>query len=158
MITLLIACGAGEPGGDSAGSAGADALWAAIDGYESWDQDTTWAGIQPSSDGTHGEYVEIWGNAEALGSTGDDTAAAGSILVKQGYEDADGDDPRSNLTVMWKSDEYGGDDGWFWGNYGADGSVNAAGGSGADAISGCTGCHASGSDARRYVTDTPGGG
>jgi len=163
ILMTLFACTKGDAGdsGTDSGAVGGDeaaaALWAEIDGYDSWGQDDVWAGIQPSSDGTHGDFVQIWGNDAAIGSTGDATAAEGSILVKQGYNDDAGADPKSNLTVIWKSADYGGDDGWFWGNYGADGSVNVAGASGDDAVGGCTGCHSSGSDARRYVTDTPGG-
>ncbi|MCB9746094.1 MAG: cytochrome P460 family protein [Alphaproteobacteria bacterium] len=150
----LFACG--DKGSvDSAGAlddALAAELWEEIQGYESWSQVDPWTGVQTSSDGTHGPYVEIWVNAAHEGSYGDASAAEGSIAVKKGHDAEDGSAPRGFITVMWKNAEAGTDDGWFWARYDDDGTLDVAG-----ALDMCTGCHSAGSDMRRMVTDTPGG-
>lgn len=151
----LLACGEKE-GDDSSPDVGGDALaaelWDAIQGYESWSQVEPWTGVQASSDGTHGPYVEIWVNGEHEGSYGDASAAEGSIAVKKGHDAEDGSAPRGNITVMWKNADAGTADGWYWARYADDGTVEMSG-----SPDGCTGCHSSGDDMRRMVTDTPGG-
>lgn len=126
-------------------------LWAAIDGYQSWNQTADWTGIQPSADGTHGPYVQIWINSTAndtvVSAAGGDMAD-GAILVKEGYSDETGATV-SGLTVMQKIAGYndaGGD--WFWAKFTADsGAVETAG-----IVSGCEGCHAAGQDYVRFET------
>lgn len=148
ILLVVLACGTK---GDALTD---DDLWTRIEGYSSWDQAEPWAGIQPSSDGTHGAYVQIWLNEAAMASVGLDEAAEDSILVKEGYDDAEGASPRGNLTVMWKTlDVELPETGWYWANFTLEGEVNTSGEPGA-----CTGCHSSGSDWRRMETDTPGGG
>lgn len=68
-------------------------------------------------------------------STGE--APAGSIAVKENFADADGATLEA-LTVMRRVAGYhpeGGD--WFWAQYGADGTVMAAG-----RVEMCVSCHA----------------
>ena len=151
----LVACAA-EDGSDTAdGQSETDAMTedmlAAMEGYESWSQTDPWTGIQTSSDGTHGSHVQIWVNDIAAGSE-DTDAAYGSLIVKRGYDGETDADARDFVTAMWKVEGYDTDNGeWFWLNAGDDGSIAVAGGS-----SSCYGCHASGDDYRRYLTDTPG--
>lgn len=159
---LLLACAA-ETGDDTAGvdplqaerEALAEDVWADMADYTSWGQADPWTGIQPTSDGTHGEYVQIWLDTAALGSLGEASAAVGATVVKRGYADAAGADPYGNLTVMRKLDEEAvAETGWLWISFNAEsGEISKAEDSG-----GCASCHASGSDYRRMLTDTPGGG
>lgn len=157
IIALLAAC-ATEDKTDEL-QAGRDALaaelWGEIEGYESWDQVDPWTGYQPSADGTHGEYVQIWLNDEAVASYEDDSAATGSVLVKKGYADPEGADPYGNLTVMLKPEDTTSvpATGWLWVSFASDGTFSKA-----EDDAGCAGCHASGSDYRRMVVDVPGGG
>lgn len=115
-----------------------DDLLDAIEGYEDWAQPTGWEGAQPSCDGTHGNYVEIWTNTlttDALAAHAD-PLPDGATLVKQGYED-DRNTPK-NLTVMRKLSGFDPDHGdWFWGQYDAEGNELASG-----AVTGCADCHA----------------
>lgn len=156
---LLVACATGgsdgtetDTGLSSEDTELAEALWTAIDGYQDWSQTVDWEGVQPSEDGTHGAYVQIWLDDLANGTV---EAAAGSdmpggaILVKEGYDDAEGATLKA-ITVMQKIDGYDADNGdWFYGRYDADGGILIAG---QDAIDSCAGCHASGQDSVRYTT------
>lgn len=134
----------------------ADELVAAIDGYESWSQVSPWDGIQQSSDGTHGDYVQIWFNAGAAADWGG-TIGDGGISVKKGYDDAEGNGARDFVTVMYKVDGYDSDNGdWFFARLGDDGSIGVIG---EEAAGMCAGCHAAAAtdgDYLRTVTDTPG--
>lgn len=146
-LPLALACNKSD--GDSAGDAGldqdaADALWSEISGYESWNQDSNWVGIQESDDGTHGSHVQIWYNdTTAAGfAAGGDTLDDGSILVKEGYNGASEDDLAA-ITVMKKD---GGQ--WFWARYTASGEATVAGFD----ESFCSGCHAQGKDMVTHVS------
>ena len=155
MFFLLLACAANTGDADALQAdrdALAEALWPQVEGYETWDQAEPWVGIQPSADGTHGEFVQIWLDSVALASYEADAADAGAIVAKKGYSDAEGLDPYGNLTVMWKPEDATAvpETGWLWVSFGSDGSFTEAEDGG-----GCAGCHASGSDYRRMVTDTP---
>ncbi len=151
-VTLLLACATPDEDLQGARDALATDLWAQIDGYESWTQQDPWTGVQPSSDNTHGEYVQIWLNDAAVGSYAEDAAADDSIVVKRGYRDEAAADAYGNITVMWKTDDPSvAETGWLWVSYGAaDGAATKA-----EDNAGCAGCHASGSDYRRMVTDVP---
>lgn len=149
---LTFACGDKDGDSGDAGSglssedtATAEALWTEIAGYDGWNQDAAWVGVQESEDETHGSHVQIWFNDAAA----DSFAAAGSemdegsVLVKEGYDSASESD-LNGVTVMKKS---GGD--WFWAKYGADGSISTAGEAAAGS---CGGCHASGKDSIRFIS------
>lgn len=159
VLFFLLACGTPTTGDTADLQAERDALaadlWTELDGYESWGQAEPWTGLQLSSDGTHGEYVQIWLDELALASITADTATVGSIIAKRGYADEAGADPYGNLTVMWKLDDPAvAETGWLWVSFNATtGEVSKA-----EDNAGCAGCHASGSDWRRMVTDVPGGG
>lgn len=134
-------------------------LWTAISGYESWAQVGPWTGIQESSDGTHGAYVQIWANTTAAGDY--DAVAAGTqasfsdgaIFVKRAYTADDVATLQPQTIVMQKIDGYASATGdWFWAIYDADGMASPAGD-----VDMCTGCHAAGDDYSRVATDVPGG-
>jgi hypothetical protein len=161
MLWMIVAC-ADAAGNDTAdvealGVAREDlarAVWTESTAFEDWEQAAPWTGVQPSSDGTHGAYVQIWVNDAARGSLDAAEAALGSTVVKRAYADAEGADPVAQLTVMHRSDDPSvAVTGWLWM------SVDAATGvvTTAEDDGGCAGCHASGSDYRRMVTDRPGG-
>ena len=138
---LLAACGKGAPdsGDDGEDDRLADELWSEMSDYEDWGQLEGWTGVVASSDGTHGDHVQIWANEVALAALSDDSPVPdGGIIVKAGYDDADGSSLRG-LTAMQKIDGYSADSGdWFWAQFdAASGAASVAG-----APSGCTGCHA----------------
>ncbi len=144
LLCVLGGCNdkSGSDSGDSVDSdlALAAELWEAISGYNFWGQHPDFLGIQESADGTHGAFVQVWydSSAEAAILEGSEIPD-GSILVKQGYGDAEGTE-LLNLTVMWKIDGYDPDNAdWFWARYLPDtGEVTLAG-----AESACSGCHKS---------------
>ena len=143
VLCGLIGCndkGGGDSGDLDPDLALAAELWEAISGYSLWTQHPDFMGIQESADGTHGDYVQVWydTSAEAAFLAGTEIPD-GSILVKQGYSDAEGSE-LLNLTVMWKIDGYDPDNAdWFWARYVPDtGEVTLAG-----AETACSGCHKS---------------
>ncbi|MBM4369957.1 MAG: cytochrome P460 family protein [Deltaproteobacteria bacterium] len=145
MLILLTALGCASDEAD------AEALWEEIQGYDGWAQLEAWAGVKASCDGTHGPYVQIWHDDGAATLVEGDVAIApdGATLVKEAYE-SDASTLKS-VAVMQKRDGYDADNGdWFWAMYGADGSVSQAG-----SLSGCYGCHASGTDHVLYTSSTP---
>lgn len=160
---VVAACDGGGDGGDGGDGADgmtdaeiADALWDALDGFESWSQRAPWTGVQFQSDGSpHGPYVQIWLDDVADGSwddaTGGGAFADGSILVKRIYDTVDGQ-PADRIFAMQKIDGYATEDGdWFWAEYDGSGAASQSG-----ALSGCQGCHSSGDDYSRIATDMPG--
>lgn len=95
----------------------------------------------PADGGPHGSFIDLYVNdvmADAIDS-GDSLSAwpEGSLIVKDGWNDADGDDLKF-ITLMEKRSGSS----WFWAEYEPDGSVAFAG---LDE-SVCTNCHASGED------------
>lgn len=150
LFSFLVACGTSGDGvgvdsGETVGldadtQAMLDATEAAMAGYESWGQIDGWQGVQPG-DTVHGAFVDVRWNETALTAIDGDNAdpmPIGSIMVKQGYDDADGNIER-NLTVMNKVDGYG----WFYASWDAAGDNLTAG-----SPASCTGCHDAGSDGR----------
>lgn len=163
MLSLLLLGCAADTDGDLAGAdplqaereALAEEVWADMAGYETWGQADPWTGIQPTSDGSHGDYVQIWLDDTALASLGAAEAAVGSTVVKRAYADAEGAEPAAGLTVMRKLDsEAVAETGWLWIALNAESGVISK----AEDSGGCASCHASGTDYRRMLTDTPGGG
>lgn len=136
LMLLSMACGTG-------GDAEVDALTQTVQdeldaGYEDWGQVAEAEGIVESAS-VHGSHVQIWFNDDALGTidaAGGEDLPAGSMIVKQGYNDADGTD-LGDLTVMYKDAAFG----WFWYSETADGEVKEAG-----AVDMCSNCHAGGQD------------
>ena len=136
ILTALSACA--SKGGDTAGSlddatqALVDELLAASAGYDTWAQTQDWSGVRPTSGGAHGDSVQIWWNDLAFSAYEAGGAAPlpeGSILIKEGYNDAEGTDLKA-VTYLWKND------GLFWLTT-IDGSVTDAGYDYAY----CLGCH-----------------
>lgn len=123
--------------------AAADELYArvAADDYRGWERAPGYDARTPS-DAPHSDQVEIFVNdvmAAALEEEGLDAWPTGSIVAKDGYAD----DGTLELTALMEKRE----DGWFYAEYGADGTAKY---SGQPAI--CVDCHASGSDAVRAFT------
>ena len=145
LITILaFGCGAkdGADSGQSEDEAIAAELWEAIDAFESWSEPAGWEGIVPSEDGTHGPYVQIWSDSATLAAlTAGEPVADGSILVKCGFEDAEGatvGDEGHALTAMQKIEGYDPDHGdWFWAKF----DPNTGEALTAGSASGCYGCH-----------------
>ena len=135
MFALVgAACGSETKNGDGT-TLGTDPMLEELEGliagYEGWPQVE-----QGVVDGTtvHGDHIENWPNDVAKAHI--DAAAGGdmpdgAVLVKQGYNDAAGTDPK-NLTVMWKT---GGE--WYWASWNAAGENVEAGFD----VPGCVNCH-----------------
>jgi len=126
-----------------------------IEGWEDWTTIEPWDGIQPSSDCTHGAYVEITFNDLAAQAYGSDDLPDGSLIVKRGYDAPDGSEPRGFVTVMKKIDGYDPDtNDWFWLRIADDGTLSD------DAIGKatfCSSCHAAGgTDYLLTTRDEPG--
>lgn len=130
----------------------ADALWTAIDGYDSWDQPANWQGIQFQSEGSpHGPYVQIWMNDAASASIDSGTFDNGSILVKRVYDTSDPSTIGATTYAMQKVEGYGSTD-WYWAAFTDDQGTAEPFGD----VDMCSGCHSTGSDYSRVVTDLPG--
>ena len=126
----------------------AENIWQEIQGYSSWDQAVDWTDVKTSLDGTHGNFVQIWLNQEALPSFEDTTSTNlpyGSISVKEGYSTSD-ISSINTITVMKKIEGFAPDHGdWFWASFDTNGDVNKAG-----SVSSCYNCHVSGMDYIRF--------
>lgn len=155
VLVLLMACGSnsadtGEGDGPSAEETRAVELWTELEGYETWEQHADWTGVVASEDGTHGDYVSIWMNdtaAAAINAGKGGELPEGAILVKEGYNDAEGTDLKG-FTVGIKEAGWG-DDGWFWAKYDLDNPEPAqVAGSG----NACSDCHAGGQDGVLFVS------
>ena len=146
IISLFAGCENDE--GKSEDEKTAEDIWQEIQGYSNWGQAVDWTGVKASLDGTHGDFVQIWLNQEALPSFEDSTSANlpyGSISVKEGYSSSDGTSINT-ITVMKKIEGFDPDHGdWFWASFDPNGDVNKAG-----SISSCYNCHASGTDYIRF--------
>ncbi|MFT5682456.1 MAG: hypothetical protein ACI8RZ_003374 [Myxococcota bacterium] len=139
---LLAACGDKDDDTGADAVSGDDAqlaedLWTATSGYSSWSQLKSWTGVTASTDGTHGDYVQIWANPVAYDALAAGTAVPdGGILVKEGYTDEAGTDLKG-ISVMQKITDYDSTNGdWFWAQYDSSGAASVSG-----AASGCYGCH-----------------
>lgn len=104
--------------------------------YTEW---THWPGYEDIYPGKspHGAYLKIYVNDTAFQAIQNKTLPmpTGSIIVKENY----GDDKETLMAVtpMYKVADFNPESGnWFWGKYGADGSVQAAG-----KVQGCIDCH-----------------
>lgn len=99
---------------------------------------------QPALGGPHGGFVDVYVNdvvADAIAEATDtqtplDAWPAGSIIVKDGWEAAEGGD-LDTLSIMERRS-----DGWFWAEWSGSGRLISAGLN----DSTCTGCHAAGED------------
>ena len=131
----------------------ANEIWDEVQGYETWLQDSTFAGIQ-SGNSPHGDYVQIWLNETVANffnnpdTLENETLPVGSILVKEGYSDSEGQS-LNKITIMKKIDGYDPDhNNWFWANYNDGGEL--AGKNGKE--SSCYNCHISGNDYLLFKT------
>ncbi len=97
--------------------------------------------LLPADGGPHGAFIDIYVNdvVEDAIDSGESLSAwpAGSLIVKDGYNDEDGSDLKF-VVLMERRDG----DSWFWAEYRPDGSVVFAG---VDEST-CTSCHAGGED------------
>ena len=148
LLTISLFVGCENDEGKSEDEKTAEDIWQEIQGYSNWGQAVDWTGVKASLDGTHGDFVQIWLNQEALPSFEDSTSADlpyGSISVKEGYSSSDGS-TINTITVMKKIEGFDPDNGdWFWVSFDPNGDVNKAG-----SISSCYNCHASGTDYIRF--------
>ena len=148
LLTISLFVGCENDEGKSEDEKTAEDIWQEIQGYSNWGQAVDWSGVKASLDGTHGNFVQIWLNLEALPSFEDSTSANlpyGSISVKEGYSSSDGTSINT-ITVMKKIEGFDPDHGdWFWASFDPNGDVNKAG-----SISSCYNCHASGTDYIRF--------
>jgi hypothetical protein len=104
--------------------------------YSSWSFWPGKEGIYPGQS-PHGEYLKLYANDIAINAAkaGMKTMPNGVILVKENY----GKDQTTlmAITPMYKFKGYNPEAGdWFWGKYGPDGKVMAAG-----KVNGCIQCH-----------------
>ena len=148
LLTISLFVGCENDEGKSEDEKTAEDIWHEIQGYSDWGQAVDWTGVKASLDGTHGNFVQVWLNQEALPSFEDSTSADlpyGSISVKEGYSSSDGLNVNT-ITVMKKIEGFDPDHGdWFWASFDPNGDVNKAG-----SISSCYNCHASGTDYIRF--------
>lgn len=150
LVAVLSLAACGDPTDDER----AEDLWAAMDGYSSWNQTTDWTGVQPHTTG-HGSasHVQIWLNDTANGAFGS-TVPDGGIVVKETYAAADGE--AQKIFAMEKIADYDADNGdWFYVRYSTDGTVDTAGEA---AVGGCAGCHNDASDVDRVWSASVGPG
>ena len=147
FLVLISACdGKDANGHDTSGfddAAIAADLWEAIEGFSDWNEPAGWEGINASADGTHGPYVQIWGDDATLSAIENETEIPdGGTLVKCGYTDPDGtlvDGSGHALTAMQKIDGYDPDNGdWFWVKFKL-GTGEVDGFAGREGF--CSGCH-----------------
>ena len=150
LPVLFLACAAKVSDSANATMSDEDAqiaaeIWNDIQGFEdNWTEPDLWQGIQPSIDGTHGAYVQIWADAAALEAINNGTEVPdGGTIVKCGFENESGSPVGESghaLTAMRKIDGYDPDNqNWFWVRFdGQTGEVDRFAG----AVPMCSGCHA----------------
>lgn len=116
----------------------ADKFWTYIsktDPYTGWGYWPGYYGIYPGKS-PHGAYLKVYTNGIALKAAREGNPMPyGAIIVKENY----GKDKKTLMAVtpMYKVKGYNPDGGdWFWGKYGPDGKVMAAG-----KVKGCINCH-----------------
>lgn len=140
---LAIACGGGLGSSESAGEA---SLLPQLQNYRAW---TRAPGDYQMSlipaQGTHGAYIDIYINdvlAEALLAEPDtlSTWPTGSVIVKDGFDDAEGTSLRQ-VAVMERRAE-----GWYWEEYDAADLENPLFAGTPDI---CIDCHSAGQDSVR---------
>lgn len=142
LLALLAACA-----GDKAEPYTADMLAADMVGYADWSHPVDRPGVEPSCEGSHGEYVEIWQNAVV----DTDLAAGrrlspGALYVASAYQDTAGT-PKM-LVAMRKV--AGPPERWFWGHYDESATLVDAG-----VLPACAACHAKGTDHVRHLGVPP---
>jgi hypothetical protein len=140
ITSALMACTYDEKAETTIPHADADAFWSYItveNPYENWSFWPGKDGIYPGQS-PHGAFLKLYANDIAINAVkaGMKTMPDGAILVKENY----GKDQKTLMAVtpMYKVPGYNPDAGdWFWGKYGPDGEVMAAG-----KLKGCIQCHA----------------
>lgn len=116
----------------------ANAFWTYItktSPYTEWSYLPGHEGMYPGKS-PHGAFLKVYVNDVAMKAAEEgQPMPAGSIIVKENY----GEDRKTLMAVtpMYKVEGYNPEAGdWFWGKYGPDGSVMAAG-----KVDGCIKCH-----------------
>ena len=102
LLTISLFVGCENDEGKSEDEKTAEDIWQEIQGYSDWGQAVDWTGVKASLDGTHGNFVQIWLNQQALPSFEDSTSTDlpyGSISVKEGYSSSDGSSINT-ITIM----------------------------------------------------------
>jgi len=141
----IIGC-SGMGKGSPEDRAKADALWQALDGYESW---KAYPGLDGWQKGRspHGRYLRYYVNGPVTGNP--KNPPPGSIIVKENYGQEGAETPAS-LTVMQKIDGYdpeGAD--WFYARYTPSGKITHYGSPGF-----CKNCHGNaGGDDYLFIND-----
>ncbi|MGD1979834.1 MAG: cytochrome P460 family protein [Akkermansiaceae bacterium] len=91
----------------------AAALWQKIQGFNTWSSPPGLEGLV-EGDSVHGDYVRFYANGIAL--AGMRSLPNGSIVVKEGFHDDQGD--LKAITVMEKVDGFSEDSGdWFFSRF-----------------------------------------
>ncbi len=137
-LMSLVACAGYQTSGEKLPSTDAKEFWSYItqtNPYKSWGHFPSYDGIYPGKS-PHGAYLRLYANPAALKAAREGRSMPdGAIIVKENY----GKDKSTLMAVtpMYRVKGYnpeGGD--WFWGKYGPDGTVMAAG-----KPKGCIECH-----------------
>ena len=137
-LMSLVACAGYQPGGEKLPPTDAKEVWSYItqtNPFKSWGHWPGYDDIYPGKS-PHGAYLKLYANPAALKAAREGKPMPdGAIIVKENY----GKDKTTLMAVtpMYRVKGYnpeGGD--WFWGKYGPDGTVQAAG-----KPKGCIECH-----------------
>ena len=104
MLFFLLACG--DNAKDTGVSEEDAALWEEISDYSDWQQLENLTGVN-ASDSVHGVAMQTWYNDTAYDGLmqGEEAMPNGSIIVKEGYADAEGSDVKE-IKVMKKIDGF----------------------------------------------------
>jgi hypothetical protein len=109
----------------------AAALWKKMNGYKNWAAPGGLDGIR-DGESIHGDHIRLFGNATANGDLA--TLPAGSIIVKEGYRDAEGTLLKA-ITAMEKIPGYNDEAGdWFFARFNDSGMATRIN-------RGCASCH-----------------
>lgn len=143
LLALLVACGGPK---DPEGFTATD-LAAEMAGYAGWSHPEGWPGVEPSCEGSHGEYVQIWQNGVVdADRAADRPLSDGALFVAAAYQDTAGT-PKM-LVAMRKV--VGGPQTWFWGHFDEDAAPIDSGD-----LPACSACHAKGVDRVRHTGEEP---
>jgi|GEM_PF-1347158 len=98
----------------------ATALWKKIQGFKTWNSPPGFPGLV-ESDSVHGDFVRFYANGTALADM--KKLPNGSIIVKEGFEDDQGD--LNAITVMEKIEGFSQDSGdWLFTRFDVEGKAS----------------------------------
>ncbi|MDP2311239.1 MAG: hypothetical protein Q8P18_34785 [Pseudomonadota bacterium] len=143
LLVLLVACGGPlEPAAFTEADLAAEMI-----GYADWSHPDDWPGVQPSCEGSHGSYVQIWQNdvVDADRAAGG-ALSNGALFVAASYQDTAG---TPKMFVSMRKVE-GAPNTWFWGHYDEDAAPIDAGD-----LPACSACHVQGVDRVRHTGVVP---